>query len=519
MKLSIATGVVALVLSGVPSICGQSLGDIARHDRQRRSHLSSHPPVLTNEDLARDQILTPELRYRILAAYGDEAGPPPPLDGSVLVSTATPFSRAAAAMAPAVAPQPPAEIPPPDALFVAAVEQMPGALPIGQQGKELVSDYVPAAPVSEPAPSSAQSKAEPLPLQEVVLPLRAEGAPRDAGFDQELLQVAAPLVAQTGEDLSLGEYARQLRAGTVRDNGFDVELLNVPAPLVAQVGQDVSLGEYARQLRAERTARDNGFEPEVLNVQTNEVVQANEPTSLGEFARQLRTERTLRDPGFGADLATVQPPVVAQADDGISLGEYARQLQAVRSVQALESASLSPVSPPTTVREVTAEVSLGEYARQARLQRSAEEYLRLLAQADLESPVTASLSAIELPHTANITSIPTPAVAKPAPVPAPKTGQARRSTQRAPRLVAAAVQIGTVAGHIAVTVRRGDSLWRLARTYLGSGARWKSMSFVNDHPGSPDLIYEGEVVLIPVPGGHTDSQSAASNRLGETPIR
>jgi len=56
------------------------------------------------------------------------------------------------------------------------------------------------------------------------------------------------------------------------------------------------------------------------------------------------------------------------------------------------------------------------------------------------------------------------------------------------------------------TVRRGDSLWRLAGRYLGSGARYPQIyDFHNQeaarhglrHIGNPNLIFVGETILIP----------------------
>jgi nucleoid-associated protein YgaU len=511
VKRALASGVIAVVLSGVPSICGQSLGDIARQDRQRRAHLSSHPPVLTNEDLARDQILTPELRYRILAAYGAETGPPPPLDGSALATVATPFSRMAAAISPEVAAAPEPEIPAPDAIFVASVEQLPAG---GEQGKELVGKYTPPIRESESELSSVEAGGEPASLGEFARQLRAGHTARDNGFDEEVLNVQPPPIAQAEEAISLGEYARQLRSERVaRDNGLDVEVQTVQPPAVAQAEEGISLGEYARQLRSERVARDNGLDVEVQTVQPPAVAQAEEGISLGEYARQLRSERVARDNGLDVEVQTV-PPAVAQAEEGISLGEYARQLQAVRSLPPFESAALSPVPPPISIRDVNAEVSLGEYARQARVRRSAEEYSRLL-QADEPLPATASLAPAELAPSLSSAPIPALAVHE---TPVKKTARVRRASRPTPRMVAAAVRIGTLAGTIAVTVRRGDSLWRLARTYLGSGARWKSMSFLRSHPGSPDLIYEGEVVLIPVPDGQTPPQSAANRHSRQRPL-
>src|SRR5438477_12459496 len=68
MRFRLSVGAVAVmgIVLSVPSLWAQDLGDVARRDRDRRARLAIHGPVLTNEDLQRERILTPELRSRIL---------------------------------------------------------------------------------------------------------------------------------------------------------------------------------------------------------------------------------------------------------------------------------------------------------------------------------------------------------------------------------------------------------------------------------------------------------------------
>ena len=51
-----------------------------------------------------------------------------------------------------------------------------------------------------------------------------------------------------------------------------------------------------------------------------------------------------------------------------------------------------------------------------------------------------------------------------------------------------------------VTIKKGDTLWAIARKYGGSGAKWKELWAVNKKnlkSGSPNLIYSGEKVILP----------------------
>lgn len=48
------------------------------------------------------------------------------------------------------------------------------------------------------------------------------------------------------------------------------------------------------------------------------------------------------------------------------------------------------------------------------------------------------------------------------------------------------------------TVIRGDTLWHIAKRYLGNGARWKEIYNLNkDKIKNPNIIYAGQVFTIP----------------------
>ncbi|MEQ1752546.1 MAG: Ig-like domain-containing protein [Micropepsaceae bacterium] len=49
-----------------------------------------------------------------------------------------------------------------------------------------------------------------------------------------------------------------------------------------------------------------------------------------------------------------------------------------------------------------------------------------------------------------------------------------------------------------VKIRRGDSLWRLAKRHYGDGRKWKRILRANRHSiGNPDLIYHGRRLYLP----------------------
>ena len=48
-----------------------------------------------------------------------------------------------------------------------------------------------------------------------------------------------------------------------------------------------------------------------------------------------------------------------------------------------------------------------------------------------------------------------------------------------------------------VTVERGDSLWKLARRYLGSGTRWRELAAVNTQILNANVLHVGEWICLP----------------------
>ncbi len=62
----------------------------------------------------------------------------------------------------------------------------------------------------------------------------------------------------------------------------------------------------------------------------------------------------------------------------------------------------------------------------------------------------------------------------------------------------AASDAGQAQKSTVVKVRRGDSLWRIARRHLGKGKKWAKFYAANKEKiDNPDLIYPGQVLIIP----------------------
>lgn len=63
----------------------------------------------------------------------------------------------------------------------------------------------------------------------------------------------------------------------------------------------------------------------------------------------------------------------------------------------------------------------------------------------------------------------------------------------------------------AVRVKRGDSLWKLAVEYFGTGLRWRAIAAMNPNISNPDRVRVGELVRLP-----STSQLAALKTRGRS---
>lgn len=56
------------------------------------------------------------------------------------------------------------------------------------------------------------------------------------------------------------------------------------------------------------------------------------------------------------------------------------------------------------------------------------------------------------------------------------------------------------------TVKKGETLWDIAKEYYGKGMLWRIIYMRNRHEigKNPDLIYEGQVLIIPIVITHVE---------------
>jgi nucleoid-associated protein YgaU len=195
--------------------------------------------------------------------------------------------------------------------------------------------------------------------------------------------------------------------------------------------------------------------------------------SLGEAARQERA-RKQSQPVRSLHVYTNEDMRRPQ----ILLPEDQARFQASRehTEPTLAHEEGTPVASPQPT-----EIPLGDVARHYRLQKQLREG-RLLS--DLPGISTSAPLAAPVP--------PKPASA---PVSVPPLRPPEPSFRRTALKQEPVLRVGG-----SVRVARGDSLWKLAKRHLGSGAKWRQLAALNPQLTNPDLIRVGEWIrLSPAP--------------------
>jgi LysM repeat protein len=189
---------IATVVLGAGVLSAQSLGDVARQERARRAGLEKHAKVLTNEDLAREQILP---------AQDKESAASPALQSPV-----TPVAPAPAAVAEKHPETPAGAVPQPQGQEISLGEYA-RAIRAERASREARAQSEPSASVTSSAPPVAAA-AEERPWVKDDSGIPTWTAAEQPGF-------------------SLGEYARAQRA--LRHKDVPVLTLDAkakPAPMV-----------------------------------------------------------------------------------------------------------------------------------------------------------------------------------------------------------------------------------------------------------------------------------------------
>lgn len=212
--------------------------------------------------------------------------------------------------------------------------------------------------------------------------------------------------------------------------------------------------------------------------------------NLGEAARQERA-RKKNQPRRSTHVYTeddLKRPQILRPGDR----ERAEAARGKSATPAAEQAAEVPGALPKP-----AEISLGDIARHYRLLKQIREK-QVLGQA----PQLAGAPALASPSFSKAPYVAAPAATADLPIVEPVVVEPQRSTEAR-------------AQH-QVRVRRGDSLWRLAKRHLGRGAEWRELAAANPQITDPALIRIGEWIRLPFVASSSPSAKQFRVRKGDS---
>jgi nucleoid-associated protein YgaU len=224
------------------------------------------------------------------------------------------------------------------------------------------------------------------------------------------------------------------------------------------------------------------------------VLAAGQSESLGDVARRERERRAGR---------ATHPRVLTNEDlqrekildtPAIPVAEAAPASESPGSAAAPKAAEVPAIAMPaaasSTVPFVPNTFSLGEYARRLRQERAREREARALAEGSTGAPVASPLSRV---------------VVAPGTTPRPLASvtveprAAQRKSDRAPRRArrVPGEDIARGADRSRYTLRRGDSLWKVARVLFGDARLWKQIWRANPQLANPNRVRAGKTLRLP----------------------
>ncbi len=226
------------------------------------------------------------------------------------------------------------------------------------------------------------------------------------------------------------------------------------------------------------TTPENPAQPSV-NAEKNSA-----PESLGETARRYRRQKL--ENSQAAEAAKHQPPSRFPMD--LSQPSFATPVQPV-------APRISPNSHPRQSAKPLPRISPSRrdpFSRQIFLPALPSE--RAPLSPNLSAPAKPSTAFADVaPHSPRSRTAP--------PTAAPNLLLPSRPIPATPSLVPRAAPVAPAVNNLStankIRIQPGDSLWKLARRHLGSGSRWNELLTSNPNISDPNHIQPGTLLVVP----------------------
>lgn len=508
------TVMASLLAFSLRDIFAQDLGELARQERARKlARQTRVTKVFTNEDLNREVIISPEERAALEAQATENAA-------TLAENAPAPATEPAGQPVPIhltlrQPAMPSKEIPAPAKSFaeraVPTVPLWPAGMPLGDIARyyrQQIDPQIPAdnnrdiadalahaplardfasdklrmtlAPVASEATAPAPAVAQPVrrALTDINLPAPFVMAGTDGSRVPVIENIADPAVPGFPSPASRLELAAATPAAPARPR---TEGLRFEAPNMSEVvlsfGSDAALG--IPSLTGEESAipmYDSSRDPLTIRF------RAPEPTPAPAAARTpLARTVEVAEPQLRAIITSTGTSTSAL--ETVSAWRYADELPAappaaVQHDTALQATSLSAEDSATVA---------GNELQQVRVERG--DSLWKLAQRHMgDGRAWRQIAAVN-PQMANPNQI---RAGEMLVIPAAGSSvETATATHRSKPVIAS-----TSAGKT-VTVRKGDSLWKLAESALGNGAAWSCIAESNPQITNADHILAGQTLVMP----------------------
>jgi nucleoid-associated protein YgaU len=305
--------------------------------------------------------------------------------------------------------------------------------------------------------------------------------------------------AQSAQDQDVAEAARQerVRKGAQQSDAPHVYSNDDLKKDKILVPADQARVEARKKLKKETAAQQNADARPAVAPPTDQPAQ--ETQSLGEIARRYRAEKAAREAAEAqAKRFAPLPYTTPKANETL-----AAPTPEVAPLVENRSASKSPVSKNNRVFSAAPPSSAnGGSGHRARI--SPFQPRPLPARPSLPLPV------VPLAPSRKVTAVPTERVAPVQPK-MPVAPVEPKTTRKVESPIANIAPPVGMAEMRTLQVQRGDNWWKLARRYLGSGARWPELRKMNPAGNEPsELLKQGNFVVVP---GTVPARTLLSRRV------